>query len=551
MESQAGLSISQSSVRRLWPWLLVLVVLVFIASVRLRLLDMPLERDEGEYAYAGQLILQGVPPYELVYNMKLPGTYYVCALGVAVFGQTSAGIHLTLLVANALAIVFVFLLGRALFGVTAGLVACASYGIMSLSPSVLGLAAHATHFVVVFALAALWLMWRADKDDRPKLWFLSGLLYGLAFLMKQQGFCFCLFGVLFLVWRSVADKSILSAAFARRAMVFTAGIFLPFALQCFASFIAGDFASFWFWTFSYAKWYAAYQPLQDGIKALAWHLQDSWSVSLGFWILLVLGLPLAWFNGAARRPLIFVALLWLCSFVGTATGLYFRDHYFILLLPAFALLVGAAVDSMCRVSWFPLHGRIVRIIPVCLFLLVVGWSVLHERSMFFELTPVMAVQSIYRANPFAEAQVTGTYVREHSAPDERIAVIGSEPEIYFYARRSSVTGYIYTYPMMEPHSAAVAMQRDMIWQIQTNHPSYLLYVPNLLSWAPHKNSSRELLNWFHRYSTNQCVRVGAVALDAKGEATFFPESELARTSVLARSHIEIFQRKPDTSLISH
>ena len=73
---------------RLWPWLVVLLVLLFVGFIRVRLLDLPLERDEGEYAYAGQLILQGIPPYELAYNMKLPGTYYACALGMAVFGQT-------------------------------------------------------------------------------------------------------------------------------------------------------------------------------------------------------------------------------------------------------------------------------------------------------------------------------------------------------------------------------------------------------------------------------------------------------------------------------
>jgi len=32
-------------------------VLVVVAAVRLRLLNFPLERDEGEYAYAGQLML--------------------------------------------------------------------------------------------------------------------------------------------------------------------------------------------------------------------------------------------------------------------------------------------------------------------------------------------------------------------------------------------------------------------------------------------------------------------------------------------------------------
>ena len=50
------------------------VVLALVAVGRLQLLNFPLERDEGEYAYAGQLILQGIPPYELAYNMKFPGT---------------------------------------------------------------------------------------------------------------------------------------------------------------------------------------------------------------------------------------------------------------------------------------------------------------------------------------------------------------------------------------------------------------------------------------------------------------------------------------------
>ena len=33
-----------------------ILVLVFVAYVRLHYADIPLERDEGEYAYAGQLI---------------------------------------------------------------------------------------------------------------------------------------------------------------------------------------------------------------------------------------------------------------------------------------------------------------------------------------------------------------------------------------------------------------------------------------------------------------------------------------------------------------
>src|ERR1017187_10562677 len=103
---------------RFLPWLAVAAILLVAGGIRLHLLEVPLERDEGEYAYAGQLILQGIPPYELAYNMKLPGTYYAYAAGMAAFGQTVAGIHLTLLAVNSLTCVFIFLLGRKLSGVT-------------------------------------------------------------------------------------------------------------------------------------------------------------------------------------------------------------------------------------------------------------------------------------------------------------------------------------------------------------------------------------------------------------------------------------------------
>src|SRR5258708_37546205 len=83
-----------------WEYIAIFLVILLIGGTRFRLRDSPLERDEGEYAYAGQLILQGIPPYQLAYNMKLPGTYAAYAVVMAVFGQTTAGIHLGLILVN-------------------------------------------------------------------------------------------------------------------------------------------------------------------------------------------------------------------------------------------------------------------------------------------------------------------------------------------------------------------------------------------------------------------------------------------------------------------
>src|SRR5437016_12571923 len=79
------------TIRLAW-WVLAVAVFSLTAAVRIRLLGIPLERDEGEYAYAGQPLLQGIPPYELAYTMQFPGTYVAYAITKLVLGQTIAAI---------------------------------------------------------------------------------------------------------------------------------------------------------------------------------------------------------------------------------------------------------------------------------------------------------------------------------------------------------------------------------------------------------------------------------------------------------------------------
>src|SRR5437762_233675 len=146
-------------------WIFVALSVLLVLAVRVRLREMPLERDEGEYAYAGQLILQGVPPYTAAYNMKLPGTYAAYACIMAVFGQTPSGIHLGLMLVNAASIVLVFLIGRRLLDETAGAVAAVVFALLSTSVSVFGLAGHATHFVTLFALGGLYLLLRGTNGE--------------------------------------------------------------------------------------------------------------------------------------------------------------------------------------------------------------------------------------------------------------------------------------------------------------------------------------------------------------------------------------------------
>ena len=122
----------------LLPYFMLALILCGVLYVRLRLIHVPLERDEGEYAYMGQLMLKGMPPYVNAYTMKLPGVSAMYALFMTFFGQTVAGIHLGLLVANGICIFLTYLLACRLMGKEAAVISCASYAVLSLSNSVLG-----------------------------------------------------------------------------------------------------------------------------------------------------------------------------------------------------------------------------------------------------------------------------------------------------------------------------------------------------------------------------------------------------------------------------
>jgi hypothetical protein len=524
---------------QLWPWLFVLLVLLFVGFIRVRLLDMPLERDEGEYAYAGQLILQGIPPYELAYNMKLPGTYFAYALGMAVFGQTPVGIHLTLLVVNSLTIIFVFLLGRKLFGATAGLVACASYALMSVSPAVYGMAAHATQFVVLFGVPGTLLLWKASESNRAETLFFSGLLYGLAFLMKQQGICFCLFGSAFLVWAQMQNKPVAWFETVKRILIFGLGIILPFGLTCIYLEMAGVFQKFWFWTISYASTYVTAKSLWTGLQLFSLYLQATFVVYVGFWVLGIVGLLLALRNKAIQRQIIFIMGFLFFGFLGTATGLYFRGHYFVLLLPAFAIVVGLAVSLLQQAG----QSRIWKIVPLILFAAVLGWNVFVSKDLYFQLTPEQVNRVVYYDNPFVESLAVARYIREHSSTDARIAVVGSEPEIYFYAQRHSATGYIYTYALMETQPYAVKMQHEMINEIETNKPEYLVWIGYKLSWMASSSSDLQIFDWFQKYAGEFYEKVGIVDTRATGKTTYLWGDDARNYHGSVEQYLVVYKRK--------
>ena len=457
-----------------------LIVIVFFGLIRFRLRDMPLERDEGEYAYSGQLLLQGVPPYSLAYNMKLPGIYAAYAVILAIFGQTPAGIHIGLLLVNAASTLLLCFLTARLFGRLAGIVTGCSFALLSTSSSVMGFEAHATNFVVFPAILGILLLLFALDTGSRWLFLGSGLLSGIAFMMKQHGAFFALFCFFYLASHELKQRRE-PRRIAARILLFGAGVVLPYASACWLLYRAGVFPEFWFWTVSYAAEYSK-MGLHRAVHELLANFAAVTKPAIPVWILAAVGITAPLWNFTARKHSRFLAGLLICSFIALCPGAYFRPHYFILLLPAAAILAGVAIAAATE-KLETLSTSLYRALPALVFFASLAYATIQQRQEYFWMKPVEVFEKIYEDNPFVAAVTVADYVRRNSPQTARIAVLGSEPEIYFYSRRHSATGYLYMYSLIVHQKYTARMRQEMIHELYANRPDYVIYVDEWGSWG--------------------------------------------------------------------
>ena len=510
-------------------------------AVRLRLLDAPLDRDEGEYAYFGQLLLHGIPPYATAYHGKLPGVYAAYAAVLATFGQTIAGIHLGLLVVNAATSVLVFLVAARLFNGTTAVAAATVFAVLSLSPRLQGLAAYAEHFVLLPAMAGALVLLQAIESGRLRTFFVSGVLVGLAFIVKQSGAAFVAFAVLyaFLAAQPAGGREDWRHRL-RRSGAVVAGALIPFALVCAAFAAAGLFDRFWFWTVVYSSHYASRTPVIVGLLLLALTARSILSSAYVIAAPVLIGLSALVWDPAARSGRFFVLLLSACALAGASAGLYFRNQYFLLLTPAGAILAGLGADALARRATAAPALR--RALCAALVAVPLGHFLWAERAVFFQ-TPPMDLARVLAPprNPLPESVEIGRWVRARSGPTDRIAVIGSEPQIYFYAGRRAATGYIYMYPLMEDQPYAADMQRRMIGEIEAASPRFVVLVNVAVSWNVGQRSDRTLFRWWDRYQEG-FQRVGLADI-TEGGTRYVWGPEAATYTPTSPVWVAVFERK--------
>ncbi len=525
---------------RLWVFL-ALGIIAGVSLLRVVHLGFPLERDEGEFGYIAQEMLRGVPMYESAYTQKLPGTYLFYALFLSLFGQTITAIHMGLLLVNAAIMALLFLTLRKTHNGLAGCIGALVFGVMALSPTVFGFAAHATFFVALFAVAGLYALLFARERDHVGLFLVSGICFGLAFLMKQPGLFFAPLAVVLLAADHVAARPHRWSRFAIQASAIGAGALAPVLITAGYYAAIGKFSLFWFWTFKLAREFSAQVSPSD---AMIYLTSGTSAVMDGFqilWALAAIGLIVALRDRAPGKNRYLYAIFAAACVLSVVPGLYFTNHYYISALPAVALLVGSLVGGVTRggpsqESKLAVAGGVWALVGLGL---IVAFA-RHGPYYFGRVSDTVVARAIYNGNPFPESIEIGEYLKSHTAPDDRIGILGSETQILFYSQRRSASRFVDTYFLTAKHPGNREMQLEMARDIEGARPKYLVYVRTATSWMLKAESPQDIFQWFRKYRDRYQVE-GVVELFRGGSESRWGADARSRP-LRSGAFIEIMRR---------
>ncbi len=522
--------------------LILAIIVAFAAYLRSRFLGIPFERDEGTYAYFGQLVLDGEIPYTSFYEIKPPGLFYAYAFLIRVFGATVDGLQLGFLLVNLVSLAALYGLVRLIVGRVAAPASALAFSVLSLSPHASGFTCQAEHLVVMPALAGLCLLAAAARSDRRALMAGAAALLGSSFLIKQNGAFFVLCGALF--WLAhLLRKNLSWPAILKQAMIFGIGAAAPYAIACAVLWYQGAFSDFLYWTFDYARHYTTESSFMVGRQRFLRTFRDLTQGYEALWILSAAGLlsvppPLS----AGRAPL-FVWLFFICSFLTVCPGFWFYGHYYLMWIPAVSAAAGVAVESLANLLRRRLDAALSVTIAALVFAVSFGDAWIKHQRYYLNPDHTAVLRAVYGSEPFPEAKVVGDAVRKKAREGDRLAVLGSDLEIYFYTGLRSPSRHVYLTYLVDGTPRHAQFQREFIQDMETAPPRFVVLFKHPASWMVYPTADKTILSWINPFVNQHYTLTGAVDMIAPDRTNYVWGVEAAGYKPIGNYRIYLFERR--------
>jgi len=444
-------------------------------GLRFNSISIPLERDEGLFGYIGQVIRDGGLPYRDAIDHKPPGVYYIYAAALLLFPPTPAGVHLFLLIYNALTFMALYGVVRLARGSSsAGLLTALCYAVLSSSPQVEGFAAS-TEMILLLPLAlSLAGALLAIRWSSVVMAFASGVLAAAVVWIKHTG----IFLALTVLCLQLAAQQ--SADFQRsRQMRSSAGYAAAWLAGFFALslgvvgyfYIRGGGDDFLYWNFIFNYYYGTGQDIVSSLPKLSASLR---ALCTAHPVIVGAALGCVVFGVAVRDVRGLCLLLFLVASLAAVVPGYAYPHYFAQLTPALALGAGFGLERFTNaVASARLRQGLIALCccGVC------GVPVWQDVGYYVRSSSDELSKRFFSPNPFPETIEAATYIAHNSTQRDKVFIFGSEAQILFYSRRKSASRFVLLYPLTRTIYPQHRLHQQQAWdEITQSRPTYVVVV---------------------------------------------------------------------------
>lgn len=490
------------------------LLLVLTILIRLPILIEPWGGDQAGFGYIAKGILEGRVPYKDMYSLTGYGVFFTFALFFKLFGMTMASAHIGHLLLSLITVILVFLFTHYLFGRKAALIAalCTTLFSNGLAFSGFGYenkSAWGTYwylsqrevFMAPLIVGAIFFIVLGEKKKKVLLYFLSGLLVGLAAFYKQTGLLFFIFVIGFVIsedWtrkRPFDPKRTLG-----RVLWLLFGFILIQLPFLYYFWIHGALKNVYQALFVHLPLYA---QLSRGrrVETLFSGHYSVMSENLVLWLFAAISCIYIFFKDRTRNNT-FVALWGIFSMIMVWIQGKFFGYHFLLLVPPFSVLTGYGLTRFFTkgsgIKEFLTSN--LRDIRKAFMLTTIGASLIafgisnydyYQRHARYWLGKISKQEYYQVFNEFpthpysfrSDYQVA-QYLKGKRNPEDRLGVIFSAGDtiVHFLAGIEPATRFIqswYLFPADEKlarNEITIALRKEFVHQLIHAAPRFILCV---------------------------------------------------------------------------
>ena len=456
-------------------WLGWTMVFVIYIVLRINLIDIPLDRDEGIFGYSGQVILNGGLPYKDVFDHKPPLVFYINALALLIFPPTAFGIHCFLHLYNLLTLIALYRCATVYTkSRMTGLWVALIYAVFSSIPSIQGFTASTEMYLLLPMTLSLLFTVKASELKNSNYLVVSGTCSALAFFTKQTSAPMIMFILLFIIVARINSLRVRPISLKELAVdlaKWSTGFLGITALIAAYFYYHKIFDAFFYWSFTHNFLYSQSYGLSSTLPRIYAVMIAIVKSNLPLVLVIIAGNLMALLKSDHKAY--FVLLFLLLSLLSTVPGVGYR-HYFAQIAPAMALAGGFGFAFLAK---FIRKKNILPAISVLFALSVIGAPVAVNSGYYITKNSDQISRDFFGYNPFPESNDIAEFLAQRTAEEDSVFILGSETQIFMLSQRASATSFAIIYPLMSSFPRYMEFQNTTWQEVKANKPKYIITIP--------------------------------------------------------------------------